>query len=72
MKTEEYKIDLEKLSEEARKSLIDFYEYLIDKYKKEEKKIKLIKLFENIEGVLPENYKFNREEIHDRESFHRF
>ena len=56
-------IDLEKLPEEARKELLDFYEFLLQKYKKEknknEKKLSAIK-------VKTKNFKFSREEAEKR------
>ena len=57
-------IDLEKLPEEARKELLDFYEFLLEKYGKK-KKNRL-----NIEKLLPKKVKFfdplNRDDIYER------
>ena len=57
-------IDLERLPEEARKELLDFYEFLLEKYSKK-KKNKL-----NIEKLLPKKVKFfnplNREDIYEK------
>jgi len=68
MQTREREIDLEVLPEEARKELIDFYEYLISKYKRRAKRAekRLKEILSNPIGVLPDNYKFNREEAHER------
>jgi len=56
-------IDLEKLPEEARKELLDFYEFLLQKYKKKknenEKKLSAIK-------IKTKNFKFSREEAEKR------
>ncbi|WP_457626633.1 DUF2281 domain-containing protein [Persephonella sp.] len=56
-------IDLEKLPEEARKELLDFYEFLLQKYKKKEnkngKKLSAIK-------IKTKNFKFSREEAEER------
>ena len=62
------KINLEILPEEARKELMDYYDYLINKYTKRLGKStkKLKKALSKPVGILPENYRFNREEAHDR------
>ncbi|MDL1971265.1 MAG: DUF2281 domain-containing protein [Candidatus Desulfofervidaceae bacterium] len=60
-------LDLEILPERARKELLDFYEYLLTKYKKDkEKKERLKRTLSNPVGILPEEYKFDREEAHER------
>ena len=67
-------IDINSLTEEARKELESFYEYLVFKYKKkikrktdeENKKEQFFRFVENHSYNLPENYKFNREELHER------
>jgi len=60
-------LDLETLPEGARKELLDFYEYLLTKYKKDKgKKERLKRVLSNPAGVLPEGYKFDREEAHER------
>lgn len=68
MQTTKREIDLEVLPEEARKELIDFYGYLISKYKRRAKraKKKLKEILSGPVGILPDNYKFNREEAHER------
>ena len=62
------KINLDILPEEARKELIDYYDYLKSKYAKEteqaEKRLK--KVLSNPVGILPANYRFNREDAHER------
>ena len=68
------KIDLEILPEEARKELLDFYEYLLNKCGRAEKeevamekrKLQFFKSVKRHSFVLPENYGFNREELHER------
>ena len=67
-------IDLNSLTGEAKKELESFYEYLIFKYKKkikrkpdeENKKEKFEKFANNHLINLPENFKFNRDEAHER------
>jgi hypothetical protein len=68
VQTAKQKIDLRILPEEARKELIDFYEYLISKYKRGARRAKkrLKEILSNPIGILPDNYKFNREEAHER------
>ena len=62
------KINLDVLPEEARKELIDYYDYLKSKYTKgtEQVEKRLKKILSNPVGVLPVNYRFNREEAHER------
>lgn len=67
-------IDMDILPEEVRKELFDFYEYLITKHVKRQLEIKSpIKdkrvFFESVKKhsvKLSEDYKFNREELHER------
>ena len=67
-------INLNSLTDEARKELESFYEYLVFKYRKktkmktevESKKEQFFRFVENHSYNLPENYKFNREELHER------
>ena len=64
-------IDLSGLTDEARRELLDFFEFLKSKYKTKEseqtsKEKRLLKIFKESKGVLPQEYKFNREEAHDR------
>lgn len=70
----EKQLDLERLPEGARRELFDFYGYLLNKYgrgKKEKVAMEKRKthFFESVKKhsfTLPENYKFNREELHER------
>ena len=61
-------INMDILPEEVKKELLDFYEYLVNKYGR--KKLKDRKaFFESVKAhsfKLPEAYKFNREELHER------
>ena len=68
MQTTKQKIDLEVLPKEAKNELIDFYEYLVSKYKRGTRRAKkrLEDVLFNPIGILPDNYKFNREEAHER------
>ncbi|MCF8386793.1 MAG: hypothetical protein K9G58_02650 [Bacteroidales bacterium] len=67
-------INLNSLSEEARKELKIFYDFLVFKYQKpnrkhntEEEKIKsFVNFAENHQIELPKDYKFNREEANRR------
>ncbi len=56
-------INLDELPEEAQKELLDFYEFLLQKYKKKKRKRK-------IEEVIPREVKtfqpLKREEIYER------
>ena len=58
-------IDLDILPDDAKRELIDFYEYLVKKYKKT-KNIELLEIYKRYNIKLPSNYKFDREEIHER------
>ena len=67
--TKQKEIYLDCLPEEARKELMDFYEFLLHKYQHkalEQKKELLKALLQSPTGVLPENYRFNREEAYER------
>ena len=69
MRVEDQKyLDLEALPEEARKELMDFYEFLISKHKRKEAQTeeRLKELFSNPVGILPDNYHFDRDEAHER------
>jgi len=62
-------IDLNALSEEARKELESFYEYLIFKYKKVKKQKAENKSHKNKFSSLQldtKGFEFNREEAHER------
>ena len=62
------------LTDEAKKELESFYEYIVFKYKKkverkinEENKKEKFETFANKHLInLPENFKFNRDELHER------
>ncbi|WP_456325323.1 hypothetical protein [Desulfonauticus submarinus] len=64
-------LNIEVLPDEAKEMLIEFYEFLLKKYsiKKNEdnnKKNVLKEILSNPIGTLPDGYKFNREEAHER------
>lgn len=65
-------IDMSVLPKEVKKELLDFYKYLVIKYRKKEPKQKSFlkkSFFESLKKhsfKLPEDYKFNREELHER------
>ena len=66
-------LDLLKLPEAARQELFTFYEFLIFKYQAQadtgpskKQRIFLSGIFKEAEGVLPDQYTFDREEIHER------
>ncbi|MEW6107764.1 MAG: DUF2281 domain-containing protein [Nitrospirota bacterium] len=67
-------IDIDILPDEVKKELIDFYEFLLKKYGKKNFKLKSpVKdkrvFFESVKKHainLPKDYKFNREELHER------
>ena len=67
-------IDLNSLTDEAKKELKNYYDYLVFKYRKktkrkineESKKDQFFRFVENHSYNLAENYKFNREELHER------
>lgn len=65
-------LDLLKLPEAARQELLTFYEFLIFKYQaqadtgRSTKQRILSGIFKEAEGVLPDQYTFDREELHER------
>ncbi len=64
------KIDLTLLPEDARKELIDFYEFLLEKYGARNKKdslkdIKKILLIDKIQ-IDTRSWKFSREELYEK------
>ena len=73
-------INIELLPEEARKLLIEFYEFLLNRYKEKKEVLAKIedkkrdfnkqkvlkKILSEPVGILPEGYKFDREEAHER------
>ena len=64
-------IDPLSLPEKAQQELVAFYEFLLFKYQKKihsqsEKQMILKSIFQEANGKLPENYTFNREELHER------
>jgi len=73
---EENQLDLDRLPEGAKRELFDFYEYLLNKYGRSEKEKfgigieeRKVQFFESVKKhslTLTENYKFNREELHER------
>lgn len=71
-----YMIDIADLPEAAHQEFISFYNCLILKYKYQkkdhsiqahlEKNCILSKIFKEAKGVLPVDYTFNRDELHER------
>jgi len=65
-------IDLRNLPEIAQQELIAFYEFLVFEYRKydiitqQEKRAILNDIFQEAAGMLPTNYHFDREELHER------
>lgn len=64
-------IDLKGLPPEARESIINFYEFVKQKYSSSGKtrlqsREKLLKRMEKGMYKLPENFTFNRDELYDR------
>ncbi len=59
-------IDLEVLPDDAKRELIDFYEYLVRKYGKKKRVEEFLAFVEKHRIELPKDYKFDREEIHER------
>lgn len=67
-------LDLNNLSEEAKKELLDFYNYLLFKYKSKKgkesssdaKRKRFSAFSKDHQIVLPDGYKFNREEANER------
>ncbi len=67
------RIDLFALPEVAQQELLTFYEFLLFKYessvgngKNREKQQRLTRLFHEIQGTLPAEYTFDRDELHER------
>lgn len=64
-------LDLFRLPETARQELFTFYEFLIFKYQAQtdidqSKKQRILSgIFKEAEGVLPDQYTFDREELHE-------
>jgi len=61
-------LDMDILPEEVKKELLDYYEFLVNKYAKKRLNNKKA-FFESVKThsfKLPEDYKFNREELHER------
>lgn len=67
-------IDTNALPEEVKKELLDFYEYLIAKYAKQQVNLKSLArnkkaFFESVKMhsfKLPKDYRFDREALHER------
>jgi hypothetical protein len=61
-------LDLDILPEEAKKEIKDFYEFLVSKYatKKARNKKAFLETVKMYSFKLPVDYKFNREELHER------
>ena len=64
-------IDPVTLPERAQQELVTFYEFLVFKYHGEprsqrERRTVLKSIFQEANGKLPKNYRFNREELHER------
>ncbi|MBI5236093.1 MAG: hypothetical protein HY886_07585 [Deltaproteobacteria bacterium] len=64
-------IRLDILTEDARRELLDFYDYLVLKYGKrkvetKERKKLFLETIERHLFNLPRYYRFNREDIHER------
>jgi hypothetical protein len=67
-------IDLNVLSEEAKRELLDFYNYLLFKYKSKKgkesssdtKRKRFSQFAKDHQIVLPEGFKFNRDEANGR------
>ena len=67
-------LDMDILPDEVKKELLDFCEFLVTKYGKKEVKLKVTEknkkvFFASVKKhsfKLPADYKFNREELHER------
>jgi hypothetical protein len=62
------KLDIDILPEGLRKELLDFYEFLVQKHSVKKKRAKNA-FFESVKlhsFKLPMDYRFNREELHER------
>lgn len=69
---EEVNLTMNVLPDAAKNELISFYQFLIAKYQLNpdfqinEKHAVLSGIFKEANGILPSNYNFNREELHER------
>ena len=71
-------MEIDRLPRSARKELLDFYDFLIQKYVAKPKRagktaatesarrLRLQRIFDESQGKLPQDYRFNRDEAHDR------
>ena len=62
-------IDFSILPEEARRELIDFYEFLLEKYVRRRKNARKEAFFSIVEKhsfTLPPTYRFDREELYEK------
>lgn len=71
-------MELERLPRSARRELLDFYDFLIQKYVatphtaekiatvKSSRRQRLQRIYEESQGKLPQDYRFNRDEAHER------
>jgi len=72
-------LDLHDLPEELKREIHHFYDYLVSKYRKkalqykngkkiqnDDRKETFLKSIENLKFQLPEDYTFNRDELHER------
>ena len=71
-------MELERLPRSARRELLDFYDFLIQKYVGKPKRIgktttaesarrqRLQLIFDESQGKLPQGYRFSRNEAHER------
>lgn len=63
-------LDLSALPEQARREVNDFYQFMAKKYVKQKKSSsrnqRLQWIFDESHGVLPDGYRFNRDEAHER------
>ena len=68
----EHSLDLVKLPEAAQQELVTFYEFLLFKYQgrtdmeQSEKQRVLTHIFQEANGILPDDYSFDREALHER------
>ncbi len=71
-------MEIERLPRSARRELFDFYDFLIHKYVAKPKRtdrttttesarhLRLQRIFDESQGKLPQDYRFNRDEAHER------
>ena len=71
-------MEIERLPRSARRELLDFYDFLVHKYvikpkptdrattTKSARHLRLQQIFDESQGKLPEDYRFNRDEAHER------